>query len=599
MLRPPALFAAAVVLAIAPSSARGQETAAPPHFVLERTLTIPGGITHAAAFAPNGATLCTGGEVGDVILWDVKAATPCWRVRPGDHWIGEIAWPPAGDCIAVLGRELTVLDVRDGHELLRRVASGPRGLAFSPDGRRLAFQRSSGAVTVIALPGGEQVAAFEAVGYPINGLVFAADGNDLFAGDNAGRVFRLTRRDSAVEELYVHAEVQGGCACQAVGLCGGQLLTFGWSGDIRLGDRTLTLPGTLFVAAVAPGGEAFAAGGDRGQITVWTDRGGKQHSLDAGAQISALAFHPDGNTLAVATYDGALRLLRDGAAPRAFVGHAGRPPTVAWSPDGTVLAIGGERRTMILAHLGASTLEKGTAVCSGRAADEILTLEKGRITARNGLTTKPTAEWSCELAGTLLGPSPDGASLLVSDRAAGTAARFSLATGSSIAIDGWGTVLDAAWAPDGRLAIGRVSGNHGESGALELFDAAGKVVHQEKFDCGVHTVAFSPDASQLVYAIGGGSLYHNVPDALRVCSADGTQVRELAAAVRWFRFLDAHTAVAHDGAALSLWNLDRWQQVEAFPIGVVFGAVLAPDRSAVAVMTDADVRVVRIRSLRR
>ena len=101
-------LAFSVLLACAPL-ARGQDAAAAPQrFEVARTLTVPGGVTFAAAFAPNGTTLCTGGELGDVILWDLKTATARWRVQQSDHWIGEIAWPPAGDRVAVLGRELTI-----------------------------------------------------------------------------------------------------------------------------------------------------------------------------------------------------------------------------------------------------------------------------------------------------------------------------------------------------------------------------------------------------------------------------------------------------------------------------------------------------------
>src|SRR5262245_12019895 len=103
-------------LAVTPP-ARGQDTAVVPRFELARTLTVPGGYTSAAAFAPNGATLCTGGEVGDVVLWDVKTGAQRWRVRPSEEWIGEVAWPPAGDFVAVLGSCLTLHGAADGREL--------------------------------------------------------------------------------------------------------------------------------------------------------------------------------------------------------------------------------------------------------------------------------------------------------------------------------------------------------------------------------------------------------------------------------------------------------------------------------------------------
>jgi len=593
-------FAIAVVLAIAPTSARGQDAAgaAPPRFEVVRTHTVPGGVTFAAAFAPNGTALCTGGELGDVILWDLKTGAPRWRAQQSDHCIGEIAWPPAGDRIAVLGRELTVHDATDGRELLRCSAYGPHGLAFSPDGRRLAFQRSSGAVSVIGVAGGDAAVAFDPLAYPLNGLAFAADGETLFAGDSAGRVFSLTLRDREAAELYTHGLGSGNDACQAVALCGGHLLSFGAHGDIRFGDRAFRLDGALYVAAAAPGGEGFAAGGNTGKVTVWSERGARERTLDVGAQIAALAFHPDGSTLAIATYDGALQLWRDGAAQRALPGHAGRTCAVAWSADGTVLAIGGERRTVFVQADGTAVeLPAGAAVCRGRTGDELFTREPGWLTARSGRTGESQREWlAANDKPDLFGPSPDGGSFIVSGPLLRDATRLRLGTGDSTAIEGHGRALDAAWSAAGWLALGRVRGEHGESGCVQLFDPAGKLKFTEPQDCGVATVAFSPDGSQLVYAYGGGSMYRSVPDNLRVRSvATGELLREVAATVRWFRFLDARTAVAHDGASLSVWDLERWQPTSGLPLGVIFGAELAPDHKAVAVRTAGDVRVVRIR----
>jgi len=297
-------FAGLAVLAAACGSA-----------AFEGTRTVRSGITLAAAFAPNGTTLCTGGELGDLILWDLKTATPRWRAQAGDDDIGEIAWPPSGNCIAVLGRELTLHDARDGSVLLRRDAAWPHGLAISPDGRRLAFQWGLGVVAVIGLPRGEPVATFDGLGVLINSLAFANDGGALFAGTSDGRVFRLRPCDGAVDLLCRCAH---GRACAALGVCGGELLTFAACGNAQLGDRVLELTGYLCAAATARSGEAFAAGGCSGEVVVWTDRGARRYTLAVGAPVAALALHPDERTLAVATFDGALRLWRAGAAPRAL-----------------------------------------------------------------------------------------------------------------------------------------------------------------------------------------------------------------------------------------------------------------------------------------
>src|SRR5262249_14778521 len=169
---------------------------------------------------------------------NVKTATARWWAQAGDAAIGEIGWPPSGDRIAAVGRDLPGPDVRDGSVVLRRAAGGPRGLAVSAGGGRPAVPSRAGGGALIGLAPGEPVATFDDLGMPINSLAFANDGGAVFAGGNRGRVFRLSLHDGAVAPLRRCAQ---GRDCAALAICGGKLLTFGAGGHVEVGDREFDL----------------------------------------------------------------------------------------------------------------------------------------------------------------------------------------------------------------------------------------------------------------------------------------------------------------------------------------------------------------------
>src|SRR5579883_1107549 len=69
-----------------------------------------------------------------------------------------------------------------------------------------------------------------------------------------------------------------------------------------------------------------------------------------GSPVRALAFSPDGTTLASACRDGSIVLWnpRTGKAKVVITGHDGSANSVAFSPDGLTLASGGDDRTLRL-----------------------------------------------------------------------------------------------------------------------------------------------------------------------------------------------------------------------------------------------------------
>ncbi|WP_199247710.1 serine/threonine-protein kinase [[Phormidium] sp. ETS-05] len=121
---------------------------------------------------------------------------------------------------------------------------------------------------------------------------------------------------------------------------------------------------TAGVAAIAisPNGDIFATGSPDGTIQLWNLPGGTQinsFSLHIGP-VQALAISPDGQTLATGFQNGSIKLSplnpgndsspedNQGLSHTILVGHVNKVHTVAFSPDGKILATGSADNTIRL-----------------------------------------------------------------------------------------------------------------------------------------------------------------------------------------------------------------------------------------------------------
>jgi WD40 repeat protein len=115
---------------------------------LRRTATLParnGPLANAIAFFPDGHTLLTGGDDGNLTLWDVRTHTVLQTIRLGQPvWWAAVS--PDGRLLAAQtaqsqGSTTSQVQVRTmgGRKLWsNEVSDGTGGLYFAPDGRALA-----------------------------------------------------------------------------------------------------------------------------------------------------------------------------------------------------------------------------------------------------------------------------------------------------------------------------------------------------------------------------------------------------------------------------------------------------------------------------
>ena len=185
------------------------------------------------------------------------------------------------------------------------------GLAFSPDGMRLASASLDGTAKVRDLASGEEF-TFSGLTFPawITGVAFSPDGETLFAG--------------IAEDKFIYQWDVG---------TGQEVKTFSSDGK------------EIFGIALSPEGSLLAAGDQDGNIHVWEVESGKKLYTVSGhaGLVNRLAFNRDGSQLASAGFDRLAKVwdVNNGNELFSLYGNTSNVLGVAFSPDGERLATAG------------------------------------------------------------------------------------------------------------------------------------------------------------------------------------------------------------------------------------------------------------------
>ncbi|GCE48122.1 hypothetical protein EI42_04120 [Thermosporothrix hazakensis] len=188
-------------------------------------------------------------------------------------------------------------------------------VAWSPAGDRVASGCRDGQVHLLSPHTGTQQAILNAHPSCVLSLAWSPDGSLLASGDTSGLVI-LQEPESARVVCTYHGH-------------------------------------SRFVRALGWSGSRLASGGDFGDSSVqlWEARTGQQQWIAKDQyRIFSLAWSPDGDLLAAASFDGLIvvRSALSGEPVVTYRGHQGPVYAVAWSPAANLIASAGQDATIQL-----------------------------------------------------------------------------------------------------------------------------------------------------------------------------------------------------------------------------------------------------------
>jgi WD40 repeat protein len=284
----------------------------------------------AVAFAPDGRTLASASDDANIKLWEADTWKARARLTKHDKLVTCLAYGP-NNVLASGSFDETVRLWDGATGRLLACCEGHTdkvyGIAFSPDGSRVASGGSDETVRVWDAKTGQPVKELPTPGHGIRALVFSPDGRSLVAAGGNGL---LAAWDTATWDRRRSWQAVGQLMAVAFLTDNETLVTGSDDGPVQFwslrGDgaapegkvRGGHYKGVLAVA-VSPDGRTLATGGMDRAVRLWHVPTGQEliGFKNLATRVNALAFSPDGQTLAAALHDGTVLLWRAVAEPDA------------------------------------------------------------------------------------------------------------------------------------------------------------------------------------------------------------------------------------------------------------------------------------------
>jgi RNA polymerase sigma factor (sigma-70 family) len=303
----------------------------------------------AITFDPTGRALASSGKDGTFRIWDVASGEGRWRASGAANGIQGVAFSPDGKLLASNGGKfLHLWDAASGKELRRlEHTDWVMGLAFSPDGKALAWACKETVHLTEPRTGRPLFRHAGHVGLVMK-LAFSADNRLVYT---VGIDSTLRRWEAMTGRELDRLDGHGVASFAPDGKMAASLARDGKSfrlWDVATGKdlrQLATEPGGLLSSSFSEDGKYFASCAGEGPIRVWEVATGKEvRQFTRSGLHSALALSPDGKYLAAAPHASRKPLaIREVATGREVHRLLSEPITItalAFSPDGKTLAVG-------------------------------------------------------------------------------------------------------------------------------------------------------------------------------------------------------------------------------------------------------------------
>ena len=471
----------------------------------------------SVAYSPGGTMLASGSVDGTVRLWDVSTGETIATLEGHTEPVFSVAYSPGGTMLASGSRDNTVRlwDVltRTHIATLEGHTGSVRSVSFSPDGTLLASGSVDNTVLLWDVNTEISTATLRHETW-VQSASFSPDGTTLASASLAN--IKLWDVESKIDIATLEGHTSG------VGSVSfspdGTTLASASTTDVKLWDvatqSLTTLRHTRPIKSVAfsPNGTMLAVGSNLWDVST------RRQVTTLERLVGFVTFSPDGKTLASGT-GRRVRLwdVSTGEITAVFVGHRSGVTSMAYSPNGEILASGSDDTTIKLWDV--STEEIITTFEGHRSqVTSVAFSPDGAMLASSGAYPDNTIRlWDIatrEIIATLeehtntitsVAYSPDG-TMLVSGDWNSTVRLWDVSIGEHIATlerRHREFIASVAFSPDGTtLASGA-----GDA-TVRLWDVATKenIATFEGHTGSVHSVAYSPDGTTLASGSYDGSV---------------------------------------------------------------------------------------------